>query len=126
MTIELTEFKFETKGDEIELDIITDFKDSSGKVLEFDSQPEICTSIKWRLEIDIRDWGVKEIHPYIEDQTILISGVIINEKGLQEEVEIPIKLSHENVGYEYEGVKFGFGLNNLEYYNGEWTVGFVS
>lgn len=65
------------------------------------------TSLKWKLDLDVRSWGVKEMSPMVLTQTLVFYADVENENYDTESKEVQVPLTHENVTIERRPSQYG-------------------
>lgn len=105
-----------------------DFFDSNkelGKMFNINSEDISISNhsvVEWGMELEMRDWGVKNIGVYVPDQTITISVDYYSDEAdeyFSTTKEIQIK--DIKTDYELEGGQ-SISPQTLEFYKGKWTL----
>lgn len=108
--------------------VVTDFKTKIEKVsISIFDHPlipenwEVAESIdlKWSIELEAREWGVKDIDIFVPDQSFL---VLIRNIETDEEKEITLEISGASV--ERYSESLSIVPDAIEFIRNEWTVKF--
>jgi hypothetical protein len=78
-------------------------------------------NLRWNLELEMRDYGVKSFIITVPEQTVTIDVTVWGEDG--DTVE-PLTLEIKNVCIEHSGRLDQIVPSHLEYIRGQWTLNF--
>lgn len=77
-------------------------------------------TVKWSVEFEVRERGIKDIYIHIPDQTIQVIKVTETEEDdIEEDVELEVKDAQADL------LAAGFPAiipDSLEFYNGKWVL----
>jgi hypothetical protein len=79
-------------------------------------------NLRWDLEIEMRQYGIKSFIITVPDQTI---SVDLNVWGDEEDHQEEIKMEIKDVVVERNGDFDGLVPRSLEYYKGQWKLVFA-
>lgn len=82
--------------------------------------------LKWRVVLDVRDWGVKEFSPSVDDQVIAYSAEVEDPSGegyIDQEFTLPIQGEHVKISYS-EGKSSALYPNEITVHQNEIDIQF--
>ena len=99
---------------QVDLDVMLDLPDNHDIVTK-------KVNLRWNLELDMRQYGIKSFDISVPDQTLTIDVSIWGEDT---DIEKEITLDVKDVLVERNGENDGLVPNTLEFYKGKWKLVF--
>ena len=65
-------------------------------------------TIEWGLEMDMRNWGLKDLHIFVPDQKI---SYTLTECTEEDDIETDHSIELKDIKVEYDDAKFKYGLS---------------